>query len=452
MTDSDTKRHQSLTINSSAEELVAVANDIRAPIHQIEEKSELLLQELDPADRALAVHAIRSAVGTLRLVLNYLDEQPAKQFAAAITNATTADASAGTLSTHAVLRLLAARLAFAADQHDVHFELEADVDLPALSESDAELTKRALMRVIEYLIRVVGVGGSIHLHCRRPDDNQALALDITLNPQSDVAALCMGISSILDLRALIDDEGCFDDAAACLGGEWRVQHGTDSTLSLHLDNHKPKAVIESTTVEVPAAQILTMEESLVQVESIPHRFDLGREHEAPRPIENSNFSNEIVEASNSADETLTAVDQATLAPIADGILGTSIEQSTELPRVLIIDGNTISQRLLTRMLDTSQFHTLIEGDARALLSRLASESFSAILIDCRIAGVDCYKLASEVRSLEANLGRKPARIIGMSANLDKDSAERCREAGMNGFLSKPISRTALAQAILGDLR
>lgn len=448
MTQSGYKRHYPIANRSSLEELSTIASDIRAPINQIEEQSELLLQELDPADRKLAVQAIRSAVGTLRLVLNDLEATPQRP------DFETTASGTNQLSTHAVLRLLAARLAFAAEQHEVDFELEADIDLPLLSESDAELTKRALMRVIEYLIRVVGAGGSIHLHCRQPETSQALALDIKLNPQGDVAALCMGVGSISDLRALIDDEGCFDDAAACLGGAWRVEHDADSSLVLHLDCGTQSQQADSSTpttlnAEAAAPAVITMEESLVQVEPIAHRFDLGREQHSDEAVEIKQEEASALSEASQAQSQLEAADQVMLAPTADGILGASIEKIDDLPRILIVDDNTISQRLLLRMLDAEQYHSVVESDARNVLTILASESFSTILIDCRIVGFDCYRLASEIRNLEKQLGRTAARIVGMSSNLERDSAERCREAGMDSFISKPISRTALAQVIAG---
>lgn len=445
MTQSDTKRQALITPRTPSEELSAIANDIRAPIRQIEEQSELLLQDLESADRTMAVQTIRSAVSTLKLVLDYLDKPNTKDREDAPLNQ-------GQLSTHAILRTLAGRLAFAADQHDVHFELEADIDLPLLTESDAELTKRALMRVIEYLIRVVGSGGSIHLHCQQPHSTQALALEIELNPQGEVAPLFFGISTISDLRALIDDEGAFDDAAACLGGLWRVGHGDENILKLTLDNSslQPGSVeINSIENSVPQstddAQILAMEEGLVQVEAVAHRFDLGRE------AQDSTVGATAANEQAALGEAIDASTELVLASSNDGILGSAVEPNIELPKILIVDENSISQKLLVRMLDPATYNIVIELDARNILNRLSSETFAAILIDCRLAALDSYNLVSQIRDFEKSTARVATRIVGMSSNLEKDSSERCRKAGMNSFISKPVSRTALNQAIQGTI-
>jgi len=81
-----------------------------------------------------------------------------------------------------------------------------------------------------------------------------------------------------------------------------------------------------------------------------------------------------------------------------------------------------------------------EGGAAAELA--LRTDFDLILMDCEMPGTDGYTATGRVRAHEAG-GNRQTPIIGMSVYVDTESCERCRDAGMDEVLSKPILPEAL---------
>uniref|UniRef100_UPI0025895A2F Hpt domain-containing protein n=1 Tax=Pseudomonas sp. TaxID=306 RepID=UPI0025895A2F len=66
---------------------------------------------------------------------------------------------------------------------------------------------------------------------------------------------------------------------------------------------------------------------------------------------------------------------------------------------------------------------------------------------CRMPGMSGYALTQAIRRAEAEAGRLPVPIFGCSANGQAEEAERCREAGMNQLLVKPLELQALGRLL-----
>ena len=73
------------------------------------------------------------------------------------------------------------------------------------------------------------------------------------------------------------------------------------------------------------------------------------------------------------------------------------------------------------------------------------------LIAPSILSADFAKLGEEIRAIEAEQGRPPVPIIAITAHALVGDMERCLEAGMDGYVSKPISPEQLAEKLEGWL-
>jgi len=120
------------------------------------------------------------------------------------------------------------------------------------------------------------------------------------------------------------------------------------------------------------------------------------------------------------------------------------------PKVLVVDDNPINRRLTQRILE--QFGARVEtaDGGQECLETLAERSFDIILMDVQMPGMDGHEATRRIRVLENEKGISRTPIVALTAGAMRGDRERCLEAGMDEYLTKPIRREALT-AILGKM-
>ncbi len=114
-------------------------------------------------------------------------------------------------------------------------------------------------------------------------------------------------------------------------------------------------------------------------------------------------------------------------------------------RVLVVEDNVVNQRVAIRMLERLGLRADVAGNGRQALEMVMREPYDVIFMDCQMPEMDGYEAASEIRRREGpNQG---ATIFAMTADVLKGSRERCLEAGMNSFISKPVKLDDLIKAL-----
>ncbi|HIQ53910.1 MAG TPA: response regulator, partial [Pseudomonas pachastrellae] len=119
----------------------------------------------------------------------------------------------------------------------------------------------------------------------------------------------------------------------------------------------------------------------------------------------------------------------------------------ELPplRILVADDVAENVQLMELLLHNEGHRVRSVGNGLRAFELVAEEPFDLILMDMQMPEVDGLEATRIIRRYEANLGRRPTPIIALTASvLDKDR-QAAREAGMEGFASKPVDRVALRQ-------
>jgi two-component system, sensor histidine kinase and response regulator len=110
--------------------------------------------------------------------------------------------------------------------------------------------------------------------------------------------------------------------------------------------------------------------------------------------------------------------------------------------VLLTEDNPVNQRVATAMLSNLGFSVDVVGDGEAAVEAASSASYRAILMDCQLPLLDGYRATSEIRSRPGPSREAPIIAVtgaGMSSN-----RPRCLAAGMDDYLTKPISLRSLA--------
>jgi two-component system sensor histidine kinase/response regulator len=110
-------------------------------------------------------------------------------------------------------------------------------------------------------------------------------------------------------------------------------------------------------------------------------------------------------------------------------------------RVLLAEDNLVNQKVAVRFLEKLDYRVHVVADGRAVLAAWQSGNFDLILMDCQMPEMDGYEVTRAIRKLENGKSHIP--IVALTAHAMKGDEEKCRAAGMDDYLSKPINRAKL---------
>jgi len=117
-----------------------------------------------------------------------------------------------------------------------------------------------------------------------------------------------------------------------------------------------------------------------------------------------------------------------------------------LLRILIAEDNHINQALLVRMLEKMGHIPVTTENGLQAIERLAAESFDLVLMDVQMPEMDGFQATRKIREQERVTGFHVP-IVALTANAMKGDEDDCLKAGMDRYLSKPISGEKLREAL-----
>ena len=118
-------------------------------------------------------------------------------------------------------------------------------------------------------------------------------------------------------------------------------------------------------------------------------------------------------------------------------------------RVLVVDDSAANRRIVHGMLGAEGLQVTEAADGTAGLDALkrAQENgtpYDLAILDAQMPGLDGFELATAVRAVPALAG---TRLLMLTSSGARGDGQRCRDLGINGYLTKPASRTDLIDAV-----
>jgi len=111
-------------------------------------------------------------------------------------------------------------------------------------------------------------------------------------------------------------------------------------------------------------------------------------------------------------------------------------------RVLLVEDNAVNRKLATRLLVNLGCEVVTAGNGRTGLEQALASGFDIVFMDCQMPEMDGF---SATRAIREAGGQMP--IVALTANAMSGDRERCLEAGMNDYISKPIHPAELQRML-----
>lgn len=116
-------------------------------------------------------------------------------------------------------------------------------------------------------------------------------------------------------------------------------------------------------------------------------------------------------------------------------------------RVLVVDDHPANRLLMAQQLEFMGLRPITAQDGVAGLQAWQNEPFDVVIVDCNMPRMNGYDLTRAIREQERIQHRPGCAVLGYTANAQPEEHERCRNAGMNDCMFKPISLQSLEQQL-----
>lgn len=117
--------------------------------------------------------------------------------------------------------------------------------------------------------------------------------------------------------------------------------------------------------------------------------------------------------------------------------------------VMVVEDNAVNQLVIDSILRSIGIHATLLNDGAQALRRVSERpgNWDVIFMDCEMPVMDGYQSTREIRLFEQSRDVDPCWIIALSAHATGDYVQKARDAGVDDYLSKPVSRSQVLEAL-----
>jgi signal transduction histidine kinase/CheY-like chemotaxis protein/HPt (histidine-containing phosphotransfer) domain-containing protein len=116
-------------------------------------------------------------------------------------------------------------------------------------------------------------------------------------------------------------------------------------------------------------------------------------------------------------------------------------------KVLLVEDHPVNQKVAQKLLERIGLTVEVADNGEIALDMLGKQAYAMVLMDCQMPILDGYSATRRLREIEAEQGKPRMPVIAMTAHAMSGDRERCLQAGMDDYLSKPLDRHLLEETL-----
>ena len=219
-----------------------------------------------------------------------------------------------------------------------------------------------------------------------------------------------------------------------------------------IDYLMPEMDGETLAKQIAQHQLLT-DGIMIFVTSAPRKGDgsrlkaLGFDGYLTKPVYSSEVAQILSLAWNAKQQgqSIPLVTRHTLQEAKAGGHKKSIFSHTQ---ILLVEDNPINVMVATELLEGHGCTITPAGNGLEALDLVKERSFDLIFMDCQMPEMDGFEATAAIRKLQANGPAEQTPIIAFTANAMQSDQEKCLNAGMDDYISKPVSQESLEKVLI----
>lgn len=137
-----------------------------------------------------------------------------------------------------------------------------------------------------------------------------------------------------------------------------------------------------------------------------------------------------------------------MIPALENRAAPSLADNTKSFDILLAEDNIVNQRLAVKILEKYHHVVTVVGNGQEALDAIKEKRYDVILMDVQMPIMGGFEATAKIREYERSLGTQRTPIIALTAHAMLGDREKCIQAQMDEYLSKPLKQNHLIQTIL----